>query len=86
MVIVWGSGLYGKVDEIPGLCHVATKFGHLYYIPLIPVDSVVVFEKTADGWRGIEIGVSLKSVLVAWFRAVMSIGRSRRHHMTLIMF
>jgi len=39
MVIVWGSRLYGKVDVVPGFFHVATRFGHVYYLPLIPTQS-----------------------------------------------
>ena len=68
MVIVWGSRLYGKVDVVPGLFHVATKFGHLWYIPLIPMGSCVVLSQDGSGWRGVPISLSLKSVLMAWAR------------------
>jgi hypothetical protein len=69
MYIVWGSRLMGKVDVVPGLFHVATKFGHLYYIPLIPTGSFVVMSQTGDDFRGVPIGLSAKSILVAWLRA-----------------
>ncbi len=69
MIIIWGSSLYGKVDEIPGLGHVATKMGHLYYVPLIPMGSNFVTHQTSDGWQGASIGFSIKSVLMAWVRA-----------------
>ena len=36
MVFVFGSRLYGKVDEVPGIGHVATKFAHFDYMPLVP--------------------------------------------------
>jgi hypothetical protein len=50
--------------------HVVTRFGHLYYIPLIPTGSFVVLEKTADGgFRGAEIPLSGKSILAGWLRA-----------------
>ena len=71
MIIVWGSGLYGDVDAVPGIGHVETKFGHVYYLPLIPTGSHFVFEKTADGWRGVPIEMSFKSILVAWLRTVL---------------
>lgn len=72
MIIVWGSGLYGKVDEIPGgLFHVATKFGHIYYLPLIPTGSHIILSKEGDQFRGVEIGLSGKSILMAWLRAGM---------------
>jgi hypothetical protein len=69
MIVVWGSRLYGKVDEVPGLFYVATKFGHLWYIPLIPLGSTLVFRETENGWEGVKIPLSGKSVLIAWLRA-----------------
>lgn len=69
MFFVWGSRLYGKVDEVPGMFHVATKFGHLWYFPLIPMGSHVILSENEDGWEGIKIPLSMKSVFVAWARA-----------------
>jgi hypothetical protein len=70
MVIIWGTTHAGKVDEVPGLFHVVTQFGHLYYIPLIPTGSYIVLEKNSDGgFRGVSIPISFKSWLVAWLRA-----------------
>jgi len=70
MVIVWGTTHAGKVDEVPGgMFHVVTRFGHLYYIPLIPTGSFVVLEKNADGgFSGAEIPLSGKSMLAGWIR------------------
>ncbi|MFM9963693.1 MAG: hypothetical protein ACKV2Q_20995 [Planctomycetaceae bacterium] len=68
MVIVWGSGLYGDVDGIPGIGNVATNFGHLYYLPLVPTGSHFILEQSSDGWRGVPIGWSIKSILMAWLR------------------
>ena len=68
MYIVWGSKLMGKCDVVPGLFHVATKFGHVYYIPLIPTGSFVVIEETGKTFRGVPIGLSAKSILLAWAR------------------
>ena len=45
MVYVFGSRLYGKVDNVKGLFHVATKFGHFDYFPLFPMGSWV-YQKT----------------------------------------
>jgi len=70
MVIIWGTTHAGKVDEVPGMFHVVTQFGHLYYIPLIPTGSYIVLEKNSDGgFRGVSIPISFKSWLVAWLRA-----------------
>lgn len=70
MVIIWGTTHAGKVDEVPGMFHVVTQFGHLYYVPLIPVGSYVVLQKNSDGgFQGSSIPISFKSWLVAWLRA-----------------
>ncbi len=70
MVIVWGTTHAGKVDEVPGgMFHVVTRFGHVYYIPLIPTSSFVVIEKLADGgFNGAAIPLSFKSILAGWLR------------------
>ena len=74
MIVIWGSGVYGKVDEVPRLFHVATRFGHLYYVPLIPLGSVAVLENSADGFQGVNIPLSGKSVIFAWLRAILVVG------------
>jgi hypothetical protein len=71
MVIVWGSRLYGKVDVVPGFFHVATRFGHVYYLPLIPTQSFVVLGQQGDQFHGVPIPMSGKSILLAWLRAFL---------------
>jgi hypothetical protein len=71
MVIVWGSRMYGKVDVVPGLFHVATRFGHVYYLPLIPTQSFVVLGQQGDQFTGVPIPLSGKSILLAWVRAIL---------------
>jgi hypothetical protein len=71
MVIIWGSGMYGKVDEVPGVCHVATRFGHLYYVPLIPLGSFAVISQDGDNIQGASLPLSFKSILTAWLRAAL---------------
>jgi len=73
MYFVFGSRLYGKVDKVPGHFWVATKFAHVYYIPLIPTETWLVTSQTDKHWRGKKIPLSLKSILTAWFR-VAAIG------------
>ncbi len=73
MLVIWGSRLYGKVDEVPGLFHVATKFAHLWFIPLLPLGSTVVFSQTWRGWQGAPIGLNVKSVIWAWTQALLLI-------------
>ncbi|WP_375761208.1 hypothetical protein [Corallococcus exercitus] len=67
-MVIFGSRLYGKVDAIPGLGYVATKFGHINFVPLIPLEGWLVVSQEGNGWRGQAIGMSGKSVLVAWAR------------------
>ena len=71
MVVIWGSRLYGKVDVVPGFFHVATRFGHIYYLPLIPMKSFVVLGQAGDEFTGVPIPLSFKSILLAWLRAAL---------------
>ncbi len=75
MILIWGSSMYGKCDEVPGICHVATQFGHLWYIPLIPTGTYAIIEKHDDGsFNGAKIPFSFKSFLLGWFRAAAIVG------------
>ncbi|MGI9430407.1 MAG: hypothetical protein ACR2NM_17225 [Bythopirellula sp.] len=68
MLVVWGTKLYGKVDEIEGLGHVATQFGHLFWIPLLPMNSYFVTEQEGWHFEGTPLGLQLKSVLAGYAR------------------
>jgi hypothetical protein len=67
----FGELLYGKVDVVPDLCHVATRFIHVNFVPVIPLGSeIVVTGTSADGGvQRLKTALSLKSVLIAWVRA-----------------
>jgi hypothetical protein len=67
MIIIWGSKLYGKTDEVPGLFHVATSFGHLWYIPLFPTASYLILD-VESAQHGIRIPLRWKSTLLGWGR------------------
>jgi hypothetical protein len=69
MILIYGSRMYGRVDEVPGFFYVTTKFGHLWYFPLIPLESRLILEKTSQGAIGVSIPLSWKSILLAWVRA-----------------
>ncbi|MEI8381588.1 MAG: hypothetical protein WCJ09_15780 [Planctomycetota bacterium] len=86
MIIIWGSGLYGKVDKVPGVGHVATNFGHLYYIPLIPTQTHFVISESSSGYQSVPIGMSMKSILMAWFRTAMVFGILMLSVTSIIMF
>jgi len=69
-MIVWGSRLYGKVDEIEGIGHVETSFGHLYFFPLIPMGSMFITGREGDEVYGASVPLNSKSILMAWLRAI----------------
>lgn len=66
-MLIWGTLCCGKTDRVPGLFHVTTRFWHFWFIPLIPVGTVLVLEDQGEG-RGIEIPFSGKSLLLGWLR------------------
>ena len=67
MIIFFGTKSYGKVDNIPGVCHVATDFLHIQFLPLIPVGTYAV---CSDKHR-VRLPLSFKSILMAWFRVLL---------------
>lgn len=75
MVIIFGQRLCGRVDQVPGACYVATRFFHVYYVPLIPLSSWVIVEgsENQNGFRGQQIGLSGKSVVYGWLQAFLVI-------------
>jgi len=42
-----GADFYGKVDRIPGICHVRTRFLHVMFFPFVPTGSYLIHEWTA---------------------------------------
>jgi hypothetical protein len=76
-MIIFGTRLFGKVDQVPGVGYVATRFFHIDYLPLVPSQSWLVFQQTGKTWRGVKIPLSLKSPLISQPRE--SRGETRRH-------
>ncbi|HEV3116010.1 MAG TPA: hypothetical protein VGY58_03080, partial [Gemmataceae bacterium] len=75
MLVIHGTSLYGKVDQVKGLFHVATLFFHLNWIPIIPRASYLILERASAGAsQGIPLGMSGKSILFAWGRCALLIG------------
>jgi hypothetical protein len=72
MLIIWGKRLYGAVDRVPGVLHVATSFGHAYYFPAIPGETYIVVEPREKGEQPkyIPIERNGKSVISAYLRAL----------------
>jgi hypothetical protein len=66
-MIVFGTRMYGKVDQVPGLFHLATEFFHINFVPLGPTRSFLMLD--GPGNQGIRVGLSGKSILFAYLRA-----------------
>jgi hypothetical protein len=75
MIIIHGESRYGKVDHVPGLFYVTTSFFHLWFFPLIPLRSYILVAGTS-GQKGVSMGLSVKSVLTGWARALLFIATS----------
>jgi hypothetical protein len=76
MLVIHGTSLYGKVDQVKGLFHVATLFFHINWVPVIPQKSYLIFEGKAAkrAPQGVPIGLNGKSILFAWGRFLLLIG------------
>src|SRR5262245_39635396 len=71
-MFVWGEDFYGKVDHVPGLFYVKTRFQHLY-IPLFPAGptSFLILDDGTDSPVGVPIPFSWRSLFVAWIRGIL---------------
>lgn len=70
-MVVFGTRLFGEVDEVPGLFAVRTRFFHINFLPLIPTKSFLMFGPE----RGVELSsVQWRSVLASWARVALVVG------------
>jgi hypothetical protein len=70
-VHILSHSYFGRVDSVPGLFHVETRFLHIWWFPVIPLDSHVFLDArySFHGHRRQRIPMRWKSVWVAWSRA-----------------
>lgn len=73
MFLIVGQRVCGRVDDVPGICHVATRFVHFYYVPLIPLSSWLIEKgvKPATGDPGLRIPLCGRSVVFGWVQALL---------------
>ena len=71
MGVFFGVGLRGKVDRVPGVGHVATKFFHVAELPLIPLGSYIVVAEVDRSWSGPRFGWSLRSIVAGYLRGLV---------------
>jgi hypothetical protein len=68
MVVVYGTRFYGKVRACGG-SFLATRFFHIYYVPLIPIGTQLILEETSGGgYKGMKAPFSLTSLFAAYLR------------------
>lgn len=72
-MIVFGVRQYGKVHAC-GPSYVATRFFHIWFVPLLPTESHLVFAEQGDQARGVSVPLSGPSVLAGYLRAWGLIG------------
>lgn len=80
-MIVYGTRLLGKVDEVPGLFHVATRFFHVSFLPLFPTSSWIIVDGSkqsgimSSSWSGLQLPtLSWSSIGTAWLRTLLIYG------------
>jgi hypothetical protein len=70
-----GEHLYGVVDQVPGVLHVATRILHFNFLPIVPLGSVVSVDKRVAGEAiHVKTRFSLKSVAFAYLRLTLMCG------------
>jgi hypothetical protein len=74
MIIITGVRFAGKVDAVPRVGHVATRFFHLYYVPLIPLGTFFVNGERDDSLAGFPLPLDAKSIIVCWLRTAGWLG------------
>jgi hypothetical protein len=68
----YGTRLSGKVDAFAG-SYIATRFFHIYYVPLIPLSSWMVLGEDGESTRAISMPLNLRSIAAGYLRGVGSI-------------
>lgn len=67
MIVIYGTRFYGEVDSYGGQRQL-TKFFHIYYVPLVPVDTLWVTRDLDRGYNGHAVKMSGRSVLAGYAR------------------
>jgi hypothetical protein len=64
-----GDHFYGKVDHVPGMFFVRTRFLHYLWIPVVPRESWLM--RDGGSSVGVRIPLRWKSVWLAWVRTFL---------------
>ena len=63
----------GRVDVVPGCCHVATEFVCVWFFPILPRRSILFFRAApvSHGWSTLPVRLSWRSVVVTYLRTAL---------------
>ena len=67
--MIVGDGYFGKIDHVPGVFSVQTRFLHCMWTPLVPRESYLIADD--DSHPPIRIPLRWKSVWIAWIRSCL---------------
>lgn len=67
MLVIYGTRFYGEVDSYGGQRQL-TRFFHIYYMPLLPVDTLWVTRDLDEGHSGHPVKMSGRSLLAGYTR------------------
>jgi hypothetical protein len=75
LAVVYGTRYYGRVDVVPFYLAVETKFWHLFWIPLVPLESWIIASdpEGRDPVRNVPTQLSWKSIGFTWLRILLSV-------------
>ena len=71
MIVIFGENYFGRSDTIPGVAHVATRFFHISYFPILPLQSAIFVNQGSKNELEFQLSVHWKSVLLAYARALL---------------
>ncbi len=71
-MLIFGVRLFGRAEIVPGVFFIATRFFHICFVPLIPMQSFVIFEDSAQGGGGAALpALHWGSISMAWLRQLL---------------
>ena len=74
-MLIFGVRLFGRSEIVPGVFFIATRFFHVCFIPLIPMQSFVIFQDADDAGGDAALPVlHWGSISIAWLRQLLLVG------------
>ena len=74
-MIVFGIRLFGKAEIVPGVFFIVTRFFHICFVPLIPMQSFIIFgEPDGEGDGAPLASLHWGSISMAYLRGLLFVG------------